>query len=177
MKRLLPPLALAGAAAAANNHANVAATTSRELVFGSSPTVPGRHPYMAALLSGSRQFCAGVLVAPDTVLSAAHCADDNNRITSVRVGHYSRINLNDQDETDDQNETELGEEFEVKRIIRHPYHRSGFDYINDHLLHDIVLIKSLISWRLGHEEGSTCLQGGGVRMAKEKDTHLQIWSE
>lgn len=140
MKRLLPPLALAGAAAAANNHANVA-TTNRELVYGSSPTVPGRHPYMAALLSGSRQFCAGVLVAPDTVLSAAHCADDNNRITSVRVGHYSRMNLNDQDETDDQNETELGEEFEVKRIIRHPYHRSGFDYINDHLLHDIVLIK------------------------------------
>ena len=149
MKRLLPPLALAGAAAAANNHANVAAaTTSRELVVGSSPTVPGRHPYMAALLSGSHQFCAGVLVAPDTVLSAAHCADDNNLITSVRVGHYSRIN--DQDETEEdetetdeqnENETDLEEEFEVKRIIRHPYHRSGFEYINDHLLHDIVLIK------------------------------------
>mmetsp|Transcript_14723 Transcript_14723/g.42402 ORF Transcript_14723/g.42402 Transcript_14723/m.42402 type:complete len:301 (+) Transcript_14723:97-999(+) len=137
MKRLLGSFALVGAAAAADSHVNVATsptttTTSRELVFGSSPTVPGRHPYMAALLSGSRQFCAGMLVSSDTILSAAHCADDNNRITSVLVGRHSRLNY--------QNETDL-EEFEVKRIIHHPYHRNGFEYINDHLLHDIVLIK------------------------------------
>ena len=174
-----PPHAHGRARTARTASAPAAATAAaalhhRQLIFGSTPTVPGRHPYMAALLApgpNRHAYCAGVLVAPDAVLSAAHCVDNNNRLSKVVVGRHARlVPLNEQQEQQQQQQEqqqdedledneETGtpststsssifhlpeddeEEFEVQQIIHHPYHANGFDYINDHLLHDLVLIK------------------------------------
>lgn len=144
-----PALLIAAAAGAASDQQNAAVPASpagdgtaaqhrpqpggRSLIFGSDPTQPGRHPYVAALLNQhGRPNCAGTLVAPDTILSAAHCADQPNEPASVIIGKHARSNY--------QNETDY-EHFAVTRVIIHPFHRSGFNYINDHLLHDVVLIK------------------------------------
>lgn len=45
----------------------------------------GRYPYQVALMLGSRQFCGGSLVAPNFVLSAAHCA---GLADSVQIGRH-----------------------------------------------------------------------------------------
>lgn len=142
----------------------------RRLIYGSTPTAPRRHPYMAALVSigpggdslDRHPFCAGVLVAPDAVLSAAHCVDDKDRqrLDRVVVGRHARIvprpqededsdNDNEDSDNDDDNDNDTifhlpepaEEEFEVADIIHHPYHDNGFNYINDHLLHDVVIIR------------------------------------
>ena len=153
----------------------------RSLVVGGSPTAPTRHPYAAALLAANhRPFCAGVLVAPDAVLSAAHCADGKgNQLEAVSVGRWTRpvptyaeeegeegeegeeevdllqkwdlLNKDNDDDNDDEmdlfnNEMEMepdpaAEYFGISRVVHHPYHSTGFDYINDHLVHDVVLIR------------------------------------
>jgi len=127
MKRLFGSVLLLAAGSGATT------TTVRSLVFGSDETVLGRHPYMAALQTADgHQYCAGTLVAPDTILSAAHCADAPGKPSMVTIGKHSRNAY--------QNETDI-ESFDVTRVIVHPFHRNGFNYINDHLLHDVVLIK------------------------------------
>ena len=54
-------------------------------VVGGQPADPGEHPFQVAvvydpaLVGGDpllNQFCAGALVAPDVVLTAAHCAEE-----------------------------------------------------------------------------------------------------
>lgn len=45
---------------------------SRKRVVGGLVALPGAHPYIAALYWG-HSFCAGSLIAPCWVLTAAHC--------------------------------------------------------------------------------------------------------
>eukprot|EP00588_Corethron_pennatum_P001708 CAMPEP_0194290336 /NCGR_PEP_ID=MMETSP0169-20130528/41034_1 /TAXON_ID=218684 /ORGANISM="Corethron pennatum, Strain L29A3" /LENGTH=413 /DNA_ID=CAMNT_0039037891 /DNA_START=92 /DNA_END=1333 /DNA_ORIENTATION=- len=58
----------------------------RELIWNGSPARAGRYPYMA-LLSVEGTICGGSLIAPNLVLSAAHCGES---FTEVRVGAASR---------------------------------------------------------------------------------------
>jgi secreted trypsin-like serine protease len=42
-------------------------------VVGGQEANPAQWPYAAALMSGGRQFCGATVIAPDAVLTAAHC--------------------------------------------------------------------------------------------------------
>ena len=44
-------------------------------IVGGTPVTPGRYPYFATLLPevGTIAFCGGSLIAPNIVLTAAHC--------------------------------------------------------------------------------------------------------
>ena len=56
-------------------------------IIGGSLPAPGRFPYMASLTYFGSHICGGSLIAPDIVLSAAHCA---GFASEVELGRYDR---------------------------------------------------------------------------------------
>jgi len=108
-------------------------------VFGGNDAKFQRYPYMAHIYNKAGQpYCAGTLVTPNYILSAAHCADDDSTPAYVIIGKHSRLYY----------QKEPGvERIDVKRVITHPDHRDGFDWINDHLMNDIVLLELKASSR------------------------------
>jgi len=78
-----------------------ASLRSRNLIIGGSTAKQDRHPYYVALKDNNREIqCGGTLIAPDIVLTAAHCRGSN--LVYADVGKYSK---ND--------EAGLGEEIEI----------------------------------------------------------------
>ncbi|XP_018602208.1 hepatocyte growth factor activator isoform X1 [Scleropages formosus] len=56
----------------------------RPRILGGHATLPGAHPWMAAIYFGE-SFCAGTLIASCWVVSAAHCFSGNPLVSQVRV--------------------------------------------------------------------------------------------
>ena len=97
------------------------------MIVGGSKAEGGRFPYMALLwLSSGRWTCGGTLIAPNVVLSAAHCAD-MGKIVSVQIGRYDLSS----------GKSAVGateETFAVNKVVVHPLYRdppwlSGYDVL------------------------------------------------
>ncbi len=106
-------------------------------VFGGGRSQALAWPWMAALLrtniSGStynKQFCGGTLIAPQWVLTAAHCTYD--------ISGHERSDLEVLLGENDLLGT-AGEIVTIDRIIRHP------DYMRNPLNADITYCKPLFS--------------------------------
>ena len=102
-------------------------------VFGGKDAQFQRYKYMAHIYNkDGRPYCAGTLITPTYILSAAHCADDDSTPAYVIIGKHSRLYY----------QSEPGvERIDVKKILVHPDHQDGYDWINDHILNDIVLLQ------------------------------------
>ncbi|KAG7350602.1 secreted trypsin-like serine protease [Nitzschia inconspicua] len=74
-------------------------------IIGGQDAVPGLYPFFASLTIGGGHSCGGSLIAPDIILSAAHCTNLNG----AEVGRSIRSDPNDTYET-----------FELIKEIRHP---------------------------------------------------------
>ncbi|XP_050082253.1 uncharacterized protein LOC126569312 [Anopheles aquasalis] len=121
------------------------------LIFGGELVNVTEFPHMAVLgWAGEmpnepiRWMCGGSLITERFVLTAAHCAsDDNNEAPRyVRLGD---VNLASSDDD------EYAQQFEIMRIIRHPNHRYSRKYF------DLALVELNDTVRLSEGVCPGCL--------------------
>lgn len=91
-----------------------AGSPAEPLIVGGQTSTTAEHPWMVALTTASSQaaYCGGALVAPDRVLTAAHCISGYS-LSSIRVV-AGRTDLR----------TDEGEQRLVRDVWVHPGYRS-----------------------------------------------------
>jgi trypsin len=102
----------------------VALIDGQERILGGNEAAVGQHRYVAQLIScngpnpsNCHCFCAGSLIAPNAVLTAAHCISSQTPISWVVLGsHFLKAPNNDM--------TANGVQVEVRQVIRHPRYNS-----------------------------------------------------
>ena len=97
----------------------------RKLILNGHNVPKGRYPYFVSLDYHNGVVLAGVLVAPDVVLTAGHCFPKTNENVTARIGTYSLAH------------DVHPEEFEVIRAMRHP----GWVEFAQGFSHDFSLFK------------------------------------
>lgn len=104
----------------------VAAEKPRPRIINGDPVqdIRTEYPWMASLADFGQHKCGGTLIAPDVILTAAHCM---NYVEEVQLLHS---NLAD--------ETENYESYLIKQKVHHP--RYYANYALDHDPYDIALI-------------------------------------
>lgn len=112
------------------------------IINGVNATVD-RYPYTASLQDGDFHFCGGSLVAPDIVLSAAHCAPGLNGIEPTRIV------LNPHDLS---NHIEDSEVHAVQDFVQHPLYGTLGLYDHDFMLIKLDETSSLPIVRLNTDE-------------------------
>jgi hypothetical protein len=100
---------------------------SSSRIIGGNDASEGRYPYMVSVADSGAHKCGGTLVAPDVVMTAAHCVGFFNEL---QLGRY---NLND-DESD-------YESYAVERIVTHPRYYSDNPAVSDDDPFDFALVK------------------------------------
>jgi secreted trypsin-like serine protease len=104
LRKLLPAAALAAAL--------VVPSTAAAVVGGQAASRP--YPHMAELRSGGDYICGASLVAPDKILTAAHCVDGTPASElSFVLGRPTR------------SDTSQGEEIPASAVTVHPQYDSG----------------------------------------------------
>ncbi|KAJ7394105.1 Serine protease 56 [Desmophyllum pertusum] len=110
-------------------------------VIGGVNAVPGSWPWQVGLHRRGRFFCGGSLIAPDWVVTAAHCISSfTGSDYTIRLGDHNR-NLNEGTE----------QSIPGKRVIRHP------KYNTPPISNDIALIQLSRPATLNSRVGTVCL--------------------
>lgn len=123
-------------------------------IIGGSNATEGRYSYSVSLQDGGSHFCGGSLIAPDIVLSAAHCAGGEYKVV---IGRHDL-------ETDD------GDEVEVEIEMVHP------DYDDDTTDNDFMLLflkrNTTADVELVQVSPDMILQGTNVTVMGWGDTNI-----
>eukprot|EP00591_Stephanopyxis_turris_P010101 CAMPEP_0195510034 /NCGR_PEP_ID=MMETSP0794_2-20130614/2796_1 /TAXON_ID=515487 /ORGANISM="Stephanopyxis turris, Strain CCMP 815" /LENGTH=888 /DNA_ID=CAMNT_0040637381 /DNA_START=33 /DNA_END=2699 /DNA_ORIENTATION=+ len=92
-------------------------------IVGGTEATPFKYPYITNLIrrGNTFPFCGGSLIAPNIVLSAAHCVEDNHDMV-IQIGRH-----------DFTNSDENYEQFDVVEFVSHPSYQST-TYDNDFAL-------------------------------------------
>mmetsp|Transcript_10432 Transcript_10432/g.33008 ORF Transcript_10432/g.33008 Transcript_10432/m.33008 type:complete len:324 (+) Transcript_10432:58-1029(+) len=102
----------------------------RPRIVGGAETRANNYPFLIALFKDSVFFCGGSLVAPNLVLTAAHCVEDRNPIKyhisssrhtlSTPMGPHAPQYLRPEDDNPD-----CGDDVKVVQMIVHPEYDSS----------------------------------------------------
>ena len=94
-----------------------------------------RYPYIASLQYAGSHFCGGTVIAPDIVLTAAHCNDISSEVDIYRVvvGQY------------DHNKDWEGRSIKMKSEVVHP------DYNKDEVDNDFSIV--VLTEKIREEDG------------------------
>ena len=121
-----------------------------------------RYPYTVSLQDGDFHFCGGSLIAPDLVISAAHCSGPLS-------GSSSQIVLNPQKLSDP---IEASEVFSVEEYVSHPLYQSLPELNHDYMIIKLTGSSSLPIVRLNTNENlpvtgsSLQVMGWGTTVAR-----------
>ncbi|KAK2086807.1 hypothetical protein P7K49_032714 [Saguinus oedipus] len=119
-------------------------------IVGGRPARPHAWPFMVSLQRRGGHFCGATLIAPNFVMSAAHCVNDVNfRSVQVVLGAH---NLRQRERT--------RQTFSVQRVFE-----NGFDPTR--LLNDIVLLQVPLD---GDPRTTVESEMGKLRLGMGKDT-------
>ncbi|XP_022908730.1 chymotrypsin-1-like [Onthophagus taurus] len=96
-------------------------------IINGTISLPAEHPYTAALIYYNEYHCAGSIISPNYILTAAHCFVDLNvdKTTYLSIQHFE-ISVGSE-------EWDKGKRYKIKRTVQHP------QYVNEFLYNDIVL--------------------------------------
>ena len=132
---------------------SLAGLEKQSRIVGGSPTNRGRYPYQVALTSHGFYFCAGTLIAPEWVLSAAHC---EGYATHVEIGRYNHNNVSETFET-----------IEVETEILHPrFDVASFDF-------DFMLLKL----KNPSNHSAVKLDDGSIKIPKRQTLTVVGWGK
>lgn len=107
---------------------------STRIIGGLDVQDPHRYPYFA-MVSGFGGLCGGALIAPDIVLSAAHCRNTATLTGGVDIGRFRNTDSGTMDGIERQfaaSETRF-----IQEKIFHPLYPNPNNYYS----HDIMLLK------------------------------------
>jgi secreted trypsin-like serine protease len=119
----------------------------RELIIGGHDAEPHRFPYYVSLDYHNGVVLSGALIAPDFVLTAGHCLENDNEKVTLRVGTYSLMNSSKENsnatmtattDEDDEDSMILPEVVRIQQAIRHP---SFLEFQTECFTHDFLLFQ------------------------------------
>lgn len=93
-------------------------------IIGGRVANDDRYTYMVSLQTNGVHFCGGVLIAIDTILTAAHCTNEVSKNETPITVVVSRYDLS----------SSTGEELQVKEERVHPQYFDSVEYDNDFAL-------------------------------------------
>jgi len=125
-------------------------------IVGGVEARPGSHPWIVSLQMGESHFCGGTLIAPNVVITAAHCVADGNpdRIVAGAHDHYRPSNV------------------QVSRPARVVAHQG---YNADTTMHDIAVITLAKPFTLNTNVQPACLPEQGESVAENLQGIVAGW--
>jgi len=126
-------------------------------IVGGVEARPGTHPWIVSLQNGESHFCGGTLIAPNVVITAAHCVADGNPDRIVAGAHDHGT---------------PSKNVQISRPARVKHHER---YNPDTTMHDIAVITLAKPFTFNAAVQPACLPDAGESVADGTQGTVAGW--